>query len=516
MSIFSQVATGRPGSNVFNLSHEKKITCDMSTLVPVYLEEIVPGDRFRVNSEIMLRMAPTLAPIMHRVNVSTHFFFVPNRIVWDNWQDFITGGEDGQYSGLIPRIPINDATKTKFGKKSLADYFGIPAIDTSVVLTENYDINALPFRGYAEIFNEYYRDQNLQEKIAVDKGDTLDNAQAHAITNLLTRNWEKDYFTSGFPWAQKGNPVNAPIDIGYSNPAWLGDEGDNTGAQWTQDTIGNTTDGAITANGPGGGLARMVRNIDEEATGIDVNELRKAIRLQEWLEKNARAGSRYVESIMAHFAERVPDYTAQRPIYLGGGKQPVTISEVLSTYSGEAANTHDLPQGNMSGHGISVGKTNRFNAKFTEHGFVFGIMSIMPRTAYQQGFERFWNKLDKFDFYWPEFAQLGEQEVENSEVYYDPLQENVENRETFSYQARYAEYKYKQSQVAGDFRDNLAFWHMGRIFSNRPSLNEEFIQADPRKDIFAVNDPDTNNLYVQIYHNVKAIRKMPYHNVPTL
>jgi len=503
MSIFRQVQTKRPGTSAFNLSHERKQTMTMGTITPFYLQEIVPGDRFRVNSETFLRMAPTLAPIMHRVSVTQNFFFVPNRIVWDNWKDFITGGEDGNNTSALPMISLAVGDEALTAKKTLYDYMGLPVLDDIGV---GISFNALPFRGYQMIYNEYFRDQNLQAKQTVSTGDDGNHNYENMMT-LRNRNWEKDYFTSCLPFAQKGSPVTAPIGLDWRMPP-----------QWVEDVSGTpagtgdlvATDGNI---GIAGTLASHLENINEDTTGIDIEELRRAVRLQEWLETNARAGSRYVESIQAHFDERVPDYTAQRPIFLGGGKVPVNISEVLSTYSGQAAQTHDLPQGNMSGHGVAIGNTNRFKAKFTEHGFIIGVMTVMPRTAYQQGRESFWTKTDKFQYYWPEFSQLGEQAVENSEVFFDST---GQNDGTFGYQSRYADYKFRQSQVAGDFRDNLAYWHMGRQFANKPQLNDEFITADPRKDIYAVTDNDQDELYVQIFHNVKALRKMPYHNVPTL
>jgi len=512
MSIFSKVATRSQGYNAFNLSHERKQTMTMGPITPFFLQEVIPGDRFRVNSETFLRMAPTLAPIMHRVNVTVHYFYAPNRILWDNWKDFITGGEDGTAAPSFPTIRFNTAGDVWVTKKTLFDYLGLPAVD-AIPDTMEISVNALPFRMYQKIYNEYYRNQNLQTKVEEYSGDG-EMFPNSSICSLRNRNWEKDYFTSCLPYAQKGNPVTAPIEFEYISP--------NT----VTDGVGNpiTEAGNIIVNAAGvlqespdaGGTdgAAIIENIDPESTGIDIEELRQAVRLQEWLETNARAGSRYVESIQAHFGERVPDYTAQRPIFLGGGKVPVNISEVLSTYSGQNANTHDYPQGHMSGHGVSVGNTNAFKAKFTEHGFVMGLIQVQPRTAYQQGRERMWNKTDKFDYFWREFAQLGEQEVPVGEVYYDYV--NGSNGELFGYQSRYAEYKFRQSQVAGDFRDNLSFWHMGRIFQDRPVLNDSFITADPRKDIYAVNDPDENELWVQIFNNVKALRKMPYHNVPTL
>lgn len=505
MSNFSSIRQRKMKRNKFNLSHEVKLSCDMAELVPVYLDEIVPGDKFSVRSEALVRLAPLISPIMHRVSVYIHYFFVPNRIIWDNWKDFITGGEDGTYQNTIPKLTINESVKSFFAKGKLSDYLGIPAVDQASTVLGDHQINSLPFRAYQEIYQEYYRDQNLQEKANWSKGDNSDSYLA-ALTKMRTRAWEKDYFTSSLPWAQKGDPITAPIEMGFREPALFKT---TPGGNLTDaGNISSLSDGRASHDVDG---MVSIDNIDPQSTGIDVNELRTATKLQQWLEKNARAGSRYVESILAHFQERVPDYTADRPIYLGGGRQPVTISEVLQT-----AETGTTAQGNMAGHGISAGAKANFTSKFTEHGYVMGIMSVLPRTAYSQGTERKWTKSDKFDLYWPEFAQLGEQPVQNKELYLDYTDDTGLNDETFGYQARYAEYRQAQSRIAGDFRDNLAHWHLGRFFDSTPYLNSTFIQADPREDIFAVTNSEVDKLWVQVYNNVQALRRMPKYNVPSL
>jgi len=511
---FQSVKTRKMRKAKFNLSHEVKLSTNMADLTPVYLQEIVPGDDFSVKSEILMRFAPMVSPIMHRVNVSTDYFFVPNRIVWDGWKDFITGGERGDSTEALPGISTSPERIELFRQGKLPDYMGIPPV-TGDTITNALWLNALPFRAYQEIYNEYYRDQNLQDPVEYSHGDSPANEQE--ITNLLTlrkRAWEKDYFTSALPFAQKGNPVNAPITLDYRQQGILmdsiGDSGDAT-----PDSLSNSSVG-LTAQFGGSSVGANIDNIDPDSTGINVEDLRKSVRLQEWLEKNARAGSRYIESILAHFSERVPDYTAQRPIYLGGGKQPVTISEVLQNAATVESGTEvpPSPQGNMAGHGISVGGNNRFKGKFTEHGFVIGIMSVLPRTAYSQGVQAFWGKQDMFQYYWPEFAQLGEQPVINQELYHDYEGADI-RKQTFGYQRRYGDYTYQPSRIAGDFRTTLAHWHLGRQFASPPALNEEFIVSNPRTDIFASTE-ESHKLWVQVYHQVNALRRMPKYNVPTL
>ena len=480
----------------------------MAELVPIYLEEIVPGDRFRVNSEILARFAPMISPIMHRVNVKVDYFFVPNRIVWNDWKDFITGGEDGAQNPSFPEIMVNTTHADKYAKGTLSDYMGFPPPPTTI--GQWYGFNALPFRGYQEIYNEWYRDQNLQPKVEFSKDGSLE-ADIGPLTTLRTRAWEKDYFTSALPWAQKGGAVSVPIDLSYKEPAEF-----RTTPGGTLTDAGNIesiSDGRASHDTQG---MVTIENIDGDLTGINVEDLRTSTRLQQWLERNARSGSRYVESILAHFGERVPDYTAQRPVYLGGGQQPVTISEVLQT--SQTDTTGDIsPQGNMAGHGISAGSPNMFKGTFKEHGFVFGIMSVLPRTAYSQGFEKFWFKKDKFEYYWNEFAQLGEQPIMAGELYYDwaAASSSGQWNKTFGYQARYDDYRKRRSRIAGDMRDTLAFWHLGRYFDTEPQLNDSFIKADPRKDIFAVTD-NTDHLWIQVFNNVQAMRRIPKYNIPTL
>jgi len=510
MNIFDSIKITKPKRNVFDKSHEKKLSCNMSDLVPIYLEEILPGDQFRVTSEVFMRLAPMVAPIMHRVNVFVHYFFVPNRLVYDEWENFITGGEDGTESPSFPKLNITTTFRAYFNKGTLADYFGIPVTEGISTINQNKTVSALPFRGYQMIFNEYYRDQNSVDKIEFSTGETHPTADYVPLTTIRQRAWEKDYFTSALPFAQKGDPVNLPIDAEFS-PQYLDPALAETltGPSGTENITRNSSEEIIT-----GGEDTVIRNLEDpqvvDSTSVTINDLRTALRLQRWLERNARAGTRYVEQILGHFGVRLGDYRAQRPVYLGGGKQNVVISEVLASTAATGQ-----PLATMAGHGISVGNQNKFTQKFTEHGFVFGLMSVIPRSAYQQGLAKYWRKYDKFDYFWPEFAQLGEQPVLNEELYLDYESTGAEGSETFGYQSRYAEYKFTNSSVHGDFRDDLLHWHMGRVFSSLPVLNESFISANPSDRVFAVDDDwATNKLYVQVFNKVRAIRPIPKFNTP--
>ena len=516
-NIFQSVGMKKPRKNKFDLSHEKKMSMKMNNLYPIMMQEIVPGDKFRVKSEVLIRLAPMLAPVMHRMNVTTHYFFVPNRLVWSEWEDFITGGEDGNSAPPFPYLNVTTDVQDYFVKGGLPDYFGIPPIDplTTPAIKQ---ISAIPFRAYQLIFNEYYRDQNVQEKIEVPKGSGQQtNADTRTVTTMRTRAWEKDYFTSALPWSQRGGEATIPLgnidenDVNYLPQSEAIDTLDPTGSAGAL----HGTNGLLATSTGDPVQLKNIESIDVNATTI--NDLRKANRLQEWLERSARGGSRYIEQIFSHFGVKSSDARLQRPEFLGGGRQPVVISEVLSTYSATDMGVPSAnPQGDMSGHGISVGQSNGFSKSFEEHGYVIGIMSVIPKTAYQNGVERTWFKFDKFSYYWPEFANLGEQEILNKELYMDWSDVAGVNEETFGYQQRYAEYKYQQSSVHGDFRDNLKYWHMGRIFDNLPTLSEQFITADADKRIFAVEDEDTDELYVQIYNKVDALRPMPYFSIPTL
>lgn len=506
--LFDSISLRRPKRNKFDLSHERKMSFDMGVLTPIMCQEIVPGDSFRVRSEIFMRMAPMLAPVMHRVNLFTHYFFVPNRLLWDEWEDFITGGRLGT---TTPVVPTMGSSSMAVGIGSLGDYLGMP-LDLGSF--DDVPVSALPFRAYQLIYDEFYRDQNLTVPLDILKtsGDIPAGAEMTKLLTLRKRAWEKDYFTSALPWAQRGGAVGVPVS---------GVVGAGT---FKTGDIRKTSDGSLSSTGAlsatlgvekVGGTENVYHDVDGEGTltdaSVTINELRRSARLQEWLEKNARGGARYVEQILSHFGVKSSDARLQRPEYLGGGKQPVTISEVLSTVGDF---TEPVPQGNMSGHGVSFGTSNGFKRSFEEHGFVIGLMSVLPKTAYQQGLPKMFRRPDKFDYFWPEFANIGEQEILTSEIYFS--KDEVDPDQVWGYQSRYAEYKYHCDSVHGDFKTSLAFWHMGRIFASAPLLNTGFVESDPTERIFAVTDPVADKLYCQVYNRVDAMRPMPYFGTPTL
>jgi hypothetical protein len=504
---FQTVKANKQKRTAFNLSHNRKMSIRMGKLYPCLVEEVVPGDKFTINTQTFLRFAPMIAPIMHQVDVYVHFFYVPNRIIYEKWDEFIKGDP-------VSVLPTIDSTVLT-GDKSLADYLGVPDLTSlSNDVIDKLNISQLPFRAYLKIFNDYYRDENLQSELA------LDNQLNY--NDLLYRAWEKDYFTSALPWTQKGDPVKVPVDLQfqpqYKTVSDVLASGSGSPISSAKDLYAQSGLKASVGGSSHPGETARIENLealqDISAPGIDINDLRFTYRVQRWMERQARAGSRYVETILSHFGVHTGDARLMRPEYIGGGKQPVQISEVLNTNATESTGSKDL--GYMAGHGISVGRSARASHFVRDFGYIMGIMSVMPKSAYQQGIPRHFLRQDRFDFYWPEFAHLGEQAVQNKELY---VQDNdAENQDTFGYQSRYAEMKYKSSTVHGDMRGNLSFYHAGRIFTTPPLLNEEFIKGDMAtiaNRIWKVGDTE-DQLWLQMNHNIIARRPMPYYGTPTL
>lgn len=503
-NLFNSIQLTRPKSNRFDLTHDVKLSCKMGELVPIMVEECVPGDRFRIGCESLIRFAPLVAPVMHRFDVTMHYFFVPNRLVWNGWEDFITGK-----GGTFPTITYNDGGFPQY--TDLCDYMGLP---TPIAAAAAETVSAIPFAAYQAIYNEYYRDQNLQAEVDFNLVDG--NQPSLSVNNWLwplrRRAWEHDYFTSALPWAQKGDPVDIPLGDVNLKTDWETqgliphfEENGGTPVD-TGDVIADAATTDIHTSASADKIA-YDPNGSMEVEPTTINTLRRAFRLQEWLEKQARGGSRYIESILAHFGVRSSDKRLQRPEYITGIKTPVQISEVLNTAGNDALS---LPQGNMAGHGVSYVQGNYGSYFCEEHGYIIGIMSVMPKTAYQQGIPKHYLKYsDPYQYYWPEFAHIGEQEVLNKEVY---SFQGATGDDTFGYVPRYAEYRYANNRVAGEFKTTLDFWHAGRIFATPPALNSTFIQCDPDTRIFAVETGD--HLFCQVVNHVQAVRPMPKFGTP--
>lgn len=555
-NLFRSVPIRKPKSNYFDLSHEVDTTCNMGSNIPILCEPVVPGDKWRLQTEILVRLAPTLAPIMHRVNVYTHFFFVPNRLIWDDWEKFITRGASGELTPEYPVIRLDNTDVKKLHSSTLFDYLDFQSVSRNDKIAYGF-ADALPFRAYQLIYDEYYRDQNLEEAICANvrkqesnsiggvpfgSGVSTNPEHNNALLTLRSRAWEKDYFTSALASPQRGADVRLPLSgtadvvlkdgvlddpearvyvkgYGVLNDARRNISNDEGVLSQDVSNEGGTSTPNPVVVDPNGTLKADLSN----ATSATINELRRSMRLQEFLEKTARGGSRYIEQILSHFGVRSSDARLQRPEYLGGGISPIIISEVIQ----QSQSTADSPQGNMSGHGVSAQVTHQFKRFFEEHGYVIGILSVMPKPGYMQGTPRKYLKRDFFDFYWPEFANLGEQAIINEELYADYgkfVGHGVDyagngknsNDEVFGYTPRYAEYKYIPSRVHGDFRGNLNYWHMARDFTKLPTLSKEFVMESPTTRIWPATYQYLDHLWIQCYHNIKAKRPMPKFGVPTL
>lgn len=474
-----------------SLSNYKLLSCNMGNLVPIGLFEVLPGDSVQQATSALVRCAPMLAPVMHPVHARIHHWYVPHRLVWEDWEDFITGGPDGNNASVFPTI----SSGAGFALGSLADYLGVPPSIASI------DVSALPFRGYSLIFNEWYRDQDLVTELVIDKTSGPDTTTNTALQRVA---WEKDYFTSARPWEQKGPQINVPIGnkapvvgVGTSQNA-------SPASNAFKDTRGNVTESsylssgttfAIKAQGSGASSKPDVYADLSLATGVSINLLREAFALQRFEEARARYGSRYTE-YLRYLGVRSSDARLQRPEYLGGGKQTIQFSEVVST-----AEAGSDPLGTLGGHGIGAMRSNRYRRFFEEHGYVFTFLSVRPKTVYTQGLYRHWNRRVKEDYWQKELQHIGQQEILNKEIKANHATPNG----IFGYQDRYDEYRRTESSVAGEFRTTvLDYWHMARTFTTDPALNASFVECLPTERIFAAQDNDV--LYVMANHSIQARR----------
>lgn len=563
-NLFNSIPLLKPRKNAFKLSHNVKLTCEMGQLVPVFVQDVLPSDRFKLSVSNIVRFAPLLAPIMSEVDVFFHFFFVPNRIIWSEWETFMTGSKNGRKLAddqvpVPPRIVfdgniLNSALKNgqnwandghaPLTHGSLADYLGFQTFKSGVTFNNgSYPLDELPFRAYYKIWSDWYRDENLIDDVLPDyidnSGDRLiTNANLTDVENLMQlrrRCWKKDYFTSALPFAQKGDDVlipgsssdisfksgqlptaqystqygafsgpNVPVD---SSPVFIRQmpRSSNSGNL----AVGPSSEDSLKPN-------TNIFNIDPkslndylqggQATEGTIRELRRAFAAQRFFERRAVGGTRYIEQNYAFFGVRSSDGRLQRSEYLGGSRNPVVISQVLQTSEGTASS----PLGTPAGNAVSAGGKYIFNRSFEEYGWIIGLISIMPKPDYIQGIPKMFLRRDIYDYYWPQFAKIGEQPIENQELYFSPTSNN--NDGTFGYTPRYAEYRFRNNRVCGDFKDTLKFWTLARDFDAPQALNHSFVECNPSDRIFAVSDSasaDYNHLWCEIGLNVKSLRPLP-------
>jgi len=522
---FSMIPRSDIPRSSFRMQKTYKSTFDAGYLIPFHVDEVLPGDTFSVGATAFARMATPLYPLMDNLHLDTFWFFVPNRLVWNNWQKF-QGEQENPGDSINYTIPQQVSPTNGYAVNSLQDYMGLPVTGTPAV-TAGISHSALPLRCYNLIYNQWFRDENLQNSVVVDKGDGPDNVANYV---LLRRGKRKDYFTGALPWPQKG-AQSVQLPLGTSAPVKTSPSALVTGAQTemrflttagaglvTGRVLGTTATGGMgetgTVGGSGTGLYPSNLYADlSTATAATINQIRQAFQTQKLLERDARGGTRYTEIIRAHFGVISPDARLQRPEYLGGGSTQIATTPIPQTSATDAG----TPQGNLAAMGTFGHSGVGFVKSFTEHCIVLGLISVRASMTYQQGIDRMWTRRSRFDFYWPALSHLGEQAVLNREIFVDTSK--ATNDEVFGYQERFAEYRYKPSKITGKFRstaaDSLDIWHLAQEFDDTPILNTAFLRENPPIDR-VIATPDEPQFLFDAFFRYKCVRPMPTYSVPGL
>ena len=520
----------------FKIQKTHKTTFDAGYLVPVYVDEVLPGDTFNLKMTAFARLATPLFPIMDNMHIDSFFFFVPNRLVWDNWQRFM-GEQDNPTDSISYVVPQQVSPAGGYAVGSLQDYMGLPTVG-QVGAGNTVSHCAFFTRAYNLIWNDWFRDENLQNSAVVNTGDGPDPTPSTNYT-LLRRGKRHDYFTSALPWPQKGSSVSLPLGTTapvYGNGKTLGVtdgttnfgvRANSTGAFEAYSGSYNTNVGTVSTSGTfasaetvgvvTSGVSGLYADLSA-ATAATINQLRQSFQIQKLLERDARGGTRYTEIIRAHFGVISPDARLQRPEYLGGGSSPVSVNPIAQT-SGTGASGTTAPLGNLAAMGTALAHGHGFTQSFTEHGVIIGLVSVRADLTYQQGLRKMWNRSTRYDFYFPAFAMLGEQTVLNREIYCDG---SANDANVFGYQERWAEYRYNPSQISGLFKSTSAGtidpWHLAQKFTSLPTLNSTFIQdTPPVSRIVAVGAAANGQQFLlDTFFDIKAARPLPMYSVPGL
>lgn len=535
----------------FDRSSSVKLSFNVGDVIPFYVDEVLPGDSFQIRTSKVVRMQTLLTPLMDNIYLDTYFFFVPNRLTWEHWKQF--NGENTE-SAWIPQteyqVPQLTAPASGWSVGTIADYMGIP---TGV---KNLSVNALPFRAYALIMNEWFRDQNLTDPLNIPVDDaTVQGVNTGTYVSDVAKGGlpfkaskYHDYFTSCLPAPQKGPdvtiqtaqlgnapvvPMNKPVPkdlLNYPYNVYIpsgnsdfeagyhaGSVHKNAfgGAYWLSDTGSSGLDSTID-NGVAGYPANLWAQFDNTVSVATINELRTAFQIQKLYERDARGGTRYIEILKSHFGVTSPDARLQRPEYLGGNRVPININQVIQQSSTAEGTT---PLGDTAAYSLTTDVHGDFMKSFVEHGFVIGVMVARYDHTYQQGIERFWSRKSRFDYYWPVLANIGEQAVLNKEIY---AQGTAQDNEVFGYQEAWADYRYKPNRVAGEMRSTYAqsldVWHLGDDYSQLPKLSDSWIREDKANvnRVIAVSDQNANQLFADIYIQNRTTRPMPLYSIPGL
>lgn len=506
----------------FKMQRALKTTFDSGYLVPVFCEEVLPGDSFSVGMTAFARLATPIFPLMDNLHLDSFFFFVPNRLVWVNWVRMM-GEQDNPGDSISYVVPTVTSNPGGFPVGSVFDYFGLPTVG-QVNAGQTVTVNAMPLRAYNVIYNNWFRDQNLINRAPIALGD---GADAPSNYTLLRRGKRHDYFTGALPWPQKGG---TPVSIGLAGTAPVKSDGSTvqlragsgamaqlstTGAANASVTMGLTAAGQLNWGASGATTTGLYADLSS-ATAATINQIRQAFQIQRLLERDARGGTRYTEQVTAHFGVRSPDSRLQRPEYLGGGSTPVVCNPVAQT-SGTGGSGQTTPLGTLSAVGTGLARSHGFSASFVEHGYVIGLVNVRADLTYQQGLRKMWSRSTRYDFYYPVFANLGEQAILNREIYCDG---SAADANVFGYQERWAEYRYSPSQVTGLFRSTSAgtldAWHLAQRFTSLPVLGQSFIEENPPLSrVLAVGAAANGAQFLfDSFFDIRATRPMPLYSVP--